>query len=172
MFSFVEEISASLHISTSDTTKWPYIWRRRVLRVMKDLTKKQRTHFMHQVIVLPYNYMKKKKTTVYKVLNFHKLGHAYSFDKPWNDERNKPILNDSQIDECVRSFAANSAREKMTRGHVNELLVDTTVRIIRGIPILLGKRYNPTTLSNYAADFTLTSNIMSIIITSNPTTSN
>ena len=137
---------------------------------MKDLTKKQQTHFMNQVMASPYNYVKKKKSLVYKVL--YKLGRAYAFDEPWNDEGRKPILNDSQIDECVLSFAANSAGEKMTKGHVNELLVDTTVRIIRGIPILLGKRYNPTTLSNYAADFTLTSNIMSIIITSNPTTSN
>ena len=108
--------------------------------VMKDLTKKQRIHFMHQVMASPYNYVKKKDTTVYKVLNFHKLGHTYAFDKPWNDKGNKRILNDSQIDECVRLFAANSSEEKMTKGHVNELLVDKTASIIQGVPILSGRR--------------------------------
>ena len=66
-----------------------------------------------------YNYVKKKKISVYKVLNFHKLGHTYVFDELWNDEGSKPILNDSQIDECVSSFAVDSAGKKMIEGHVN-----------------------------------------------------
>ena len=110
---------------------------------MKDLTKKQRTHFMNQVMASPYNYVKKKKSLVYKVLNLHKLGHTYAFDEPWNDEGRRPILNDSQIDKCVISFAANSVGEKMTKEHVNKLLVDMTSTIIRGVPIQSGKRYNP-----------------------------
>ena len=60
----------------------------------------------------------------------------------------------------------------MTKGHVNKFLVDKTAKIIWGVPILLGKRYNPTTLSNYAAEFISRSKIMSIIINSNPKTSN
>ena len=60
----------------------------------------------------------------------------------------------------------------MTKCHGNELLVGKTAKIIRGVPIPLGKRYNSTTLSNYAAEFAPRSNIMSIIINSIPKTSN
>ena len=112
--------------------------------------------------------MWKKKSLVYKVLNFHKLGCTFAFDKLWNDEGRKPILNDSQIDECVLSFAANSAGEKMTKEHANKLLVNMTSSIIRGVPIQSGKKFNPRTLSNYAAEFASRSNIMSIITNNNP----
>ena len=116
--------------------------------------------------------MWKKKSLVYKVLEICKEGHTYAFDKPWNHEGRKHILDDAHIDNCVRSFAADSAGEKMTKDHVNKIMVEKTATVTRGVSILLGKRYNPTTLNNYSAEFASRSNIISITTNSNPKVNN
>ncbi len=97
-----------------------------------------------------YNYLKRSRRSVYRVIAEHDRGRIFEFAEEWRDTGRPKIMNDNRVDLFTESVCKNPG-EKNMQECVNDMLIESARK--KGRLCASNMKFNPTTVNNYMALF-------------------
>jgi hypothetical protein len=111
---------------------------------------KQRGVMIIKMQSLEYNYLKRSRKSVYRVIAEHDRGRIFEFAEEWRELGQPKIMNDDELDFFTESVCKNPGEMNM-RECVNDMLIESARK--KGHLCAFNMKFNPTTVNNYMALF-------------------